>query len=347
FLDDISGAERSGLFLYTGTGKRSLTLDASHPDGREIFTRLLARADLLIEDRGDGTPVLGAETKPPKINPRLVRATLRKWSRGGPYEDYVAATELQIGALGGWAIQVGEPGRTPLLSSSRTMSAFVPGIVTASAAFAAVMRARKTGEGSNVDLAAHEALLFNTRFNETYYAYANFEVRRHGRSFAGWSPTYRVFEASDGYVSCAASTDAQVELFLQCAGVDLEGFETREQRYERAEELVERLSAWTRSKTRDEIFHEAQQWRIPMGKVSTIDEVEALDQLVDRGFFQEVEHPVAGRQTYPGIPAWFSNGPRFTVARAPILGEHTIEILCGELGYSREDVSALTGLGVV
>src|SRR5580658_10317103 len=60
FLDDISGVERGGLFLYTATGKRSLTLDASHPDGSEIFARLLARADLLIEDRGDETPVLGA-----------------------------------------------------------------------------------------------------------------------------------------------------------------------------------------------------------------------------------------------------------------------------------------------
>src|SRR5208283_3735440 len=118
----------------------------------------------------------------------------------------------------------------------------------------------------------------------------------------------------DGYVSCAASTDAQVELFLQCAGVDLEGFETRELRYERAEELVARLTAWTRSKTRDEIFHEAQQWRIPMGKVSTMDEVESLDQLVDRGFFQKVEHPATGERTYPGIPAWFKGGPRFAVA---------------------------------
>jgi len=347
FLDDVSGAERGGIFLYTGTGKRSLTLDPSSPDGREIFSRLIARADLLIEDRGDETPVLGAETRPPKINPRLVRVTLRKWSRGGPYENYVAATELQLGALGGWAVQLGEPGRVPILTNSRTMSAFVPGIMGAIAGFGAVMRARQSGEGSNVDLAAHEALLFNTRFNETYYSYAGFEVKRHGRSFAGWSPTYRVFEAADGYVSCAASTDAQVELFLQCAGVDLEGFETRELRYERAEELVARLTAWTRSKTRDEIFHEAQQWRIPMGKVSTMDEVESLDQLVDRGFFQKVEHPATGERTYPGIPAWFKGGPRFAVARAPMLGEHTAEILCGELGYSREDVSALTSLGII
>ena len=346
FLDDVRGPDRGGLFLYTAAGKRSLTLDPSTPDGQEIFKRLIARADLLIEDRGDETPLVAREPGAPAINPRLVRVRLRKWSRGGPYENY-AATELQLGALGGWMAQVGEPARPPMLSNSRTMTAFVPGLMGAIAGFAAVLHARKSGQGTNIDLSAHESLLFNTRFNETYYSYTGTEIKRHGRSFAGWSPTYRVFEAADGYVSCAASTDAQVELFMQLAGVEIDRFATRELRYERAEEFVERLSAWTRSKTRDEIFHEAQQWRIPMGKVSTIDEMVGLEQLVDRRFFQEVDHPVAGRRVHPGIPGRFSETPAPAQTRAPLLGEHTREILCGELGYSRDEVSALMGLSVV
>jgi len=345
FLDDISGPERSGLFLYTGAGKRSLTLDTASPDGREIFTRLIARADVLIEDRDDETTRIEPRPGAPQANPRLVRVTLRKLSPG-PYQNY-AATELQLGALGGWAVQVGEPGRAPMLSNSRTMSAFVPGLMGAIAGMAAVLRARKSGEGTNIDLSAHEALLFNTRFNETYYAYTGFEIKRNGKSFAGWSPTYRVFEAADGYVSCAASTDSQVELFLQLAGIELDRFATRELRYARAQELVERLNSWTRSKTRDEIFHQAQQWRVPMGRVSTIDEVAGLDQLVDRHFFQQVGHPVAGRHTYPGIPAWFSETPAPALGRAPMLGEHTAEILRDDLGYSSEDVAALTSMGVV
>ena len=129
FLDDISGPERSGLFLYTGAGKRSLTLDTASPDGREIFARLIARADVLIEDRDDETTRIEPRPGAPQANPRLVRVTLRKWSPG-PYQNY-AATELQLGALGGWAVQVGEPGRAPMLSNSRTMSAFVPGLMGA------------------------------------------------------------------------------------------------------------------------------------------------------------------------------------------------------------------------
>src|SRR6266851_8877335 len=340
FLDDIRGPDHSGVFLYTAGGKRSLTLDPATPDGREIFTRLLTHADILIEDRAEKTPVVSAENAPPGFNPRLVRITLRKFSPGGPYENYAAETELEPAALGGWMIQLGEEGRTPLLSNSRTMTAFVPGVMGAITGIAAYLSARRTGRGVNLDLSEHEALLFNTRYNETYFSYTGMEIKRHGKSFAGWSPTYRVFDAADGFVSCAASTDAQVELFLQLAGINLEPFATREQRYERAEELVEQLNEWTSARSRDEIFHQAQQWRVPMGKVSTVDEVTELAQLKSRDYFDQVDHPVAGRRIYPGLPIRFG-ARRPPSNRAPLLGEHTAEILCNELGYSREDVITL------
>jgi crotonobetainyl-CoA:carnitine CoA-transferase CaiB-like acyl-CoA transferase len=346
FLDDIRGPDRSGVFLYTAGGKRSLTLDPSTPDGREIFTRLLTHADILIEDRAEKTPMVGAENAPPRFNPRLVRITLRKFSPGGPYENYAAETELEPAALGGWMAQLGEEGRTPLLSNSRTMTAFVPGLMGAITGIAAYLSARQTGRGVNLDLSEHEALLFNTRYNETYFSYTGMEIKRHGKSFAGWSPTYRVFDAADGFVSCAASTDAQVELFLQLAGIGLEPFATREARYDRAEELVARLNDWTKSKTREEIFHQGQQWRVPMGAASTLDEVMGLAQLKHRTYFDEIDHPVAGKRAYPGLPLRFDDS-RPRSGRAPLLGEHTAAILCDELGYSRDDVAALMNLRVV
>ena len=253
---------------------------------------------------------------------------------------------MEPAALGGWMIQLGEVGRTPLLANSRAMTAFVPGVMGAIAAVAGYLHTCQTGRGVRLDLSEHEALLFNTRFNETYYSYTGVEIKRHGKSFAGWSPTYRVFDAADGFVSCAASTDAQVELFLQLAGIELEGFATREARYERAEELVALLNQWTSARSREEIFHQAQQWRVPMGKVSTIDEVTELAQLKQRSYFDQIEHPLAGRRIYPGLPIRFgSHRPRR--GRAPLLGEHTAEILCNELGYFPEEVAALMNLQVV
>src|SRR5260370_30884670 len=131
------------------------------------------------------------------------------------------------------------------------MTAFVAGVMGAIAAVAGYLQASRTGRGVKLDLSEHEALLFNTRYNETYYSYTGTEIKRHGKSFAGWSPTYRVFDAADGFVSCAASTDAQVALFLQLAGVGLEPFATREARYDRADALVARLNDCTESKTSD------------------------------------------------------------------------------------------------
>jgi len=341
FLDDIRGPDRSGIFLYTGAGKRSVTLDPGTADGQAILARLAAHADVLLEDRREA-PIEAL----PSLNPRLVHVTLHKFSPGGPYANHIAETEMEPAALGGWMIQLGEVGRTPLLANSRAMTAFVPGVMGAIAAVAGYLHTRRTGRGVRLDLSEHEALLFNTRFNETYYSYTGVEIKRHGKSFAGWSPTYRVFDAADGFVSCAASTDAQVELFLQLAGIELEGFATREARYERAEELVALLNQWTSARSREEIFHQAQQWRVPMGKVSTVDEVTELAQLKQRSYFDQIEHPLAGRRTYPGLPIRFS-GNRPRSGRAPLLGEHTAEILCNELGYSSEEVAALMNLQVV
>ena len=342
FLDNRPGVDRGGLFLYTGAGKRGLTLDLKHPDGWRIFQRLSSRCDLVIDDRVDASDSAALQTS----NTRLVWLNLRNFGTGGPYSNF-AATELQMAALGGWMVQVGEPDRTPLASNSLTMTAFVAGLTGAGAAMAAVIRARRDGQPSNIELAEQEALLFSTRYNETYYSYVGTEIKRCGKSFGGWTPTYRVFEASDGFVSCAASTDAQVESLMLLAGVGLERFPTRDDRYDRAEEFLTELNKWFRSKTRDEIFHEAQAWRVPMGKVATIDEVMTLEQLAARDFFDRVEHPVTGAHALPGTPVMINSTRPRPRRPAPILGEHNVEILCDELGYSSDDLRALGNNGVI
>ena len=104
FLDNLAGIERSGLFMFSGSGKRSLTLDPSHADGAPILRRLLERADVLIDEAGHSDAPMTAE-----VNPRLVRLAFRKFAAGGPYEKWLA-TELQLAALGGWMAQLGSRG---------------------------------------------------------------------------------------------------------------------------------------------------------------------------------------------------------------------------------------------
>jgi len=342
FLDDRAGLERGGLFMFTASGKRSLTLDAEHPDGTAILERLLERADVLIDDRG----LSGAadEGSAGRANPRLVRIVFRRFAAGGPYEKWLA-TELQLAALGGWMAQLGEPRRTPLISNSRTMTAFVPGVVGAIAALAAVRGARASGRGRRIDVAAQEALLFTTRFNETFLSYTGTEIKRAGDRYPAWA-AYRTFKAADGDVTAAAATDAQIEALMKVAGVDDPRFKTRRDREARVDEFGVEISRWTAAHTREEIFRQCQENRIPMGKVNRIDEVAAMAQVKTRGFFEEIEHPVAGRHRFPGGPA--KCGGEWPVPRrAPLLGEHTEQILTGELKHAAAELATLAEMGVI
>jgi crotonobetainyl-CoA:carnitine CoA-transferase CaiB-like acyl-CoA transferase len=340
YLDDRAGVERGGLFMFTAVGKRSVTLNPASPDGEAILHRLLERADILIDDRG----LVADDSLVERINRRLVRLAFRHFTAGGPYEKWLAS-ELQLAALGGWMAQLGEPRRTPLVSNSRTMTAFVPGSIGAIAALAAVRGARQNDRGSRIDVAAQEALLFTTCFNETFFSYTGVEVKREGDRYSAWA-AYRIFKAADGDVAAAAATDAQIEKLMEVAAVEDPCFKTRKDRESRIEEFGVAISRWTAAHSREEIFKRCQEARVPMGKVNRIDEIAAMEQVRARGFFEDIDHPVAGCQPFPGGPARFAaQWP--PSRRAPLLGEHTAEILSGELGYSAADLMKLAEMGVI
>ncbi len=339
FLADEPGVERGGLFHFAAAGKKSLTLAPETPDGRALLASLVAGADLVIEDRSRELAALRDEAAVRAWNPQATVLSLLPFAASGPYRDW-RGSELELTAMGGWMVQVGEPQRTPLATSSETASAFVPGIFGAIAAMASILG----GGGRRIDLASNDALLATTRVTETYFYATGIEIRRFGRAFVGWAPTYRVFEAADGWVTCAASTDPQVEALMRLAGVDDARYATREQRYEDSATFVAALQRWFSSRTREQIFHEAQTWRVPMGSVAAIDEVFELEQLAGRGFFEEVDHPVLGRVRMPGGPAHFPEGPAFAPKRAPLLGEHTAEVLAA-LGVDAARLATLRAQG--
>lgn len=340
FLEDRPGAERGGLFMFTAGGKRSVTLDIRNSDGAALFERLLTDADILIDDSGLWTDRPG----PRMANPRLIHLAFRSFTPGGPYEKWIA-TELQLAALGGWMSQLGEPGRTPLVSNSRTMTSFVPGVIGAIAALAATRSARKTGRGSKIDVSAQEALLFTTRFNETFLSYTGTEIKRAGDRFTGWA-AYRTFKAADGDVTAAAATDAQIDKLMELAGVNDPRFRTRDDRTAHIDEFGIEVGRWFAANSREQIFKTCQDNRIPMGKVTRVDEIADMEQVRSRGFFEEVDHLTAGRHRFPGGPAKFSGEwPR--AGRAPVLGEHTGEILRGELGCSDDEIATLAAMSVI
>ncbi len=343
FVSDRPGPERSVLFQYAACGKQSVTLDLSHADGRAIALKLLASAALVIDDGQVLSKRIDERWR--ETFPRLVRLVVC----APKLRDSCASSstdQLLCAALGGWMAQLGEAERAPLAPNSETATAFVAGVIAGSLGLAAAMRAEVEGTGCEVEVRHEEALAFTTRFNETYYSYTGFEIKRMGRTFFGF-PTYRIFEACDGYVTCAAATDPQIETLLALAGIDDPRFATRADREANREELVEALARWFKTNAKDEIFHRAQAARVPMAKIATIDEVFSLEQLKARDYFATLHHPELGEFMVPGVP-WIVDRQRPGVPRrAPLLGEHSRALICDELGYSESDYRALVDIGVI
>jgi len=117
-------------------------------------------------------------------------------------------------------------------------------------------------------------------------------------------------------------------------------------RYQHAEEVEATIRPWVERHTADEIFNKGQEWRMPVAKVMGVEELGGDPQYKARNYFQDIDHPQAGRLKYPGAPFKMSNTPA-GINRAPLLGEHNDEIYTGLLKLSREELSKLEERNVI
>jgi len=343
-VDGGNGVAPEGtLFRFLGAGKRSVALDLEAGGVRDALEALARDADVLIDTRQPrelgALPLSYDELR--EVNPQLVIVSLTPFGLSGPYADY-RATALQLAAAGGWLTHSGEPGRPPLMPNSETLEEFFPGTMGAIAALTGLRAVRDGANGPLIEVAGIEVLQFATRYYETSYVSTGTEFGRSGNSLNG-SPTYRVFDATDGHIVSTASTSTQIELLMTLTETADLGLGTREQRYEGSDALIAGLGAWFEKRARDESFHSAQSWRIPFASVSRISEVANLDQPVERGSFDRVETTSGELRPAPGPPVRL-HGDAATLPPTPRIGEHTHEVL-GALGLDASVIEALATAG--
>lgn len=345
FPDDLPHPEKSGLFLYLNAGKRGVTLDPGAATGRLLLKKLLQHADLLIENLAPGRSLPIDEFE--SLNPRLVTASISGFGRDGPYGGW-RAMDLTAYAMGGMMEITGEAGREPL-KHGLAQAQHLAGVQAAAASLAAVRLAKSTGRGQRLDISLQEVVAGTIFPALNLYAYTGAVMQRApagGGRLVSSSP----MPARDGYVmpSYAGFGDWQAfAAFMGLPELAEERFATPAGRVAAATEIDDIVGPAFAARSKHELFHEGQAWGFTFSAVQTPGEISRCPQLSARGFFVEVEHPVAGRVRLPGMVPQAGGLSRAPARPAPLLGQHNVEVYCDGLGLTRAQLVRLRAHGTL
>ncbi len=353
FPGDIPHQEKSGLFLYLNSNKKGLTLDLKRSEGQDIFKKLIAKTDVLIEDRAPGEmEELGLDYETLKaINPGLVMISITSYGRSGPFKDYKAFQLNTVHASGqGYMLPIPaqDMDRPPVKVGGHS-SGFDVGLVAVVAVTAAYYRKVLTGKGQFIEMSKQEALMSMQRVESVTYANDQVVLTRGGdkvRRMPGG-----IMPCKDGYIVAVTPEEHQWQSLVKLIGdpdwAKEEGCQNAMVRSDNAEQINERIIAWTMNHTKEEIFRRGQALSCPVAPVNTAEDIVHSEQFKARNFFVEMEHPAVGRIPFPSSSFRFSKTPWQLVQAAPLLGEHNEEIYGRNLGYSTEELAALKERGVI
>lgn len=353
FPGGVPHPEKSGLFLHLNTNKRSLTLDIRQPEGRDLFLKLAAKADVVIESFAPGVmDALGlgyAELS--KVNPKLVMTSLSNYGQTGPYRDYKMSELTLFGA--GAMLSTGQPGREPL-KLGVTVNMFQGGYEATVATLAAFLVATMQGEGQYVDVALYETAAgsMDRRLpNMIAHQYRGDVSTR--ESAGGLGYPYGVYPCADGYftiVSGGMNFGRACRMMGMPEMANDPRFSTPEAQVDMAAKEIfefEYFLPWTLERTKLECLEAGQANGVLCGAINTIDDVLASPQFSDRNYWVQTEHPEAGKLTLTGAPFKMSESPFRFRWPAPLLGQHTEAVLTEYLGLTAADIEQLRARGVV
>ena len=332
--------ESSVAFAGLNRGKRSLTLDLKKPGGVDVLKRLVASADVLVEQFRPGVmDRLGVGWEVLKqVNPRLVYVAITGFGQTGPYR-LRAGHDLNYLALSGALAMTGPPGGAPQVPGVQIADVGGGGLYGAIGVLAALAGRERTGEGRFVDVSMTEgALAFNALTLPVALADGPVETRGTDQ-LGGAHACYGVYETADGkYITLAALEPKFWAVFCQAAAKP----EWLKKHRGHDEQMREEIGAFFREKTRDE-------WAAHFGEVDAcveavleLDELDSHPQHMARGVFFDLEG--SGLRQYRTPLMSPEDGP--TAGPPPGLGAHTAEILA-DAGFSLEEIEALKSQRVV
>ena len=339
----------SAAFMAVNRNKRSLCLDLRSPEGKEVFRRLVVRADVVVENFRAGTMArLGLGYDELKVlNPSLVYCAISGFGQTGPYSDR-GGFDLVAQGMSGLMSFTGTAGGPPV-KVGVPITDLTAGMYGAYGILNAYIHRLRTGEGQMVDTSLLEAGIAYTFWESTVYFYTG-EVPGPLGSAHRLAAPYQALRTSDGYINIGAATQPTWERLCRTIGrEDLltdSRFTTVGDRKAREEELAALLEETFGQRCNDEWLQILREAGVPAGPINDLHQVYNDPQVLARDMLVEQRDPQLGLLKNIGIPVKLSLTPGRIRRRAPMLGEHSGEVL-REAGFTAEEVERLRQAGVV
>lgn len=338
FADGEPGPERSGLFAYLNTNKRSATLDLGNANGVATLQRLLDRVDAVIDDHAPGW-LTSAGLDPLQVgttHPALVLCTISPHGQDAP-EDRRHAADLTVFHVSGWGFHTptgADPARPPLNGAGRFLPSYEAGLDAALCIVAALFEREQSARGRVIDIAMQQVLASRADYVLAQMVAGDMEASTSRTAFDLAGPA-GIFRCADGYAYIWMSAPAHWDALRTLLG-DPAWMQTFPERWleractpERVAECRKHLAAWLATQHKAQVAAEAQALGLTLVPVNDAEDLLASPQQAFRQYFVEVGHPVLGRMPYPGVPYRMSATPPRIDRAAPLLGAHTQDVLAG------------------
>jgi len=337
----------SAAFLAMNRNKRSIALDLKRPEGQAAIKRLIAGADVLVENFRKGTMEkfgLGYEALK-ETNPRLIYCAITGYGHTGPYADKGGFDLIAQGISGLMSI-TGEPGQEPVKCGPPVCD-INAGMLGALGIVAAYVHRLKTGLGQMVDTSLLEAGIHTTFWHSAIFFATGASPDPTGSAHVLSAP-YQAFPTRDGWVTIGGANPANwirlARMMELPELIDDPRFRSNADRMRHRTELVEILSEKTRQRATQDLLAALDAAGIPAGPVNRIGDMLADPHVLAREMVVETVHPTAGATRALGVPVKLSGSPGSVRRPAPLLGEHTREVL-REAGFRDAEIDALVASG--
>lgn len=344
YLKDEQGnnTSESAYYLSANRNKRSITIDFSTPEGAELVREMAKDCDILVENfKVGGLKKYGLDYESiRKINPALIYCSITGFGQTGPMAP-LPGYDFMVQGMGGLMSITGErddlPGGGPQ-KAGVAVTDIITGMYATVGVLGALQERNRSGLGQHIDIAlldSHIAMLANQNSN---YMTSGVVPKRYGNAHQNVVP-YQVFASSDGHLIVAIGNESQFKAYCKVIGrpelAEDPDYAVNSKRLENRDVLVPLLEDIMKTRTRDDWISSLQAVGVPSGPINDLKQVYENPQVIARGIWKEMNHPLAGKSPTTASPIRYSDTPVQYRQAPPLLGEHTEEILA-ELGLDKK-----------